>query len=194
MSYCLIVIIVIYSCCAFNISYSPTSLKDFFPSHLSYRKYIVTLPHGGLRHEEQAILMRTILQWQHSQLPHPYRRIKPSRNCKCACTPQRCATMICFWIKNYCCPKTILSFTCLFHEKTATFVAKTNTPLSTNSQPRSTMAKKYLDPKTDLTFKKVFGEHPDLVTSLLNALLPLRSALGYEQVALSGRTRTPRDR
>ena len=35
------------------------------------------------------------------------------------------------------------------------------------------MAKKYLDPKADLTFKKVFGEHPDLVISLLNALLPL---------------------
>lgn len=32
---------------------------------------------------------------------------------------------------------------------------------------------KYLDPKADLTFKKVFGEHPDLVKSLLNALLPL---------------------
>ncbi len=31
---------------------------------------------------------------------------------------------------------------------------------------------KYLDPKADLTFKKVFGEHPDLVLSLLNALLP----------------------
>ena len=32
---------------------------------------------------------------------------------------------------------------------------------------------KYLDPKADLTFKKVFGEHPNLVLSLLNALLPL---------------------
>ena len=32
---------------------------------------------------------------------------------------------------------------------------------------------RYLDPKADLTFKKVFGEHPDLVKSLLNALLPL---------------------
>lgn len=32
---------------------------------------------------------------------------------------------------------------------------------------------KYLDPKADLTFKHVFGEHPDLVMSLLNALLPL---------------------
>ena len=34
------------------------------------------------------------------------------------------------------------------------------------------MAKRYLDPKADLTFKKVFGEHADLVISLLNALLP----------------------
>lgn len=32
---------------------------------------------------------------------------------------------------------------------------------------------RYLDPKADLTFKRVFGEHPDLVMSLLNALLPL---------------------
>lgn len=31
---------------------------------------------------------------------------------------------------------------------------------------------KYLDPKADLTFKKIFGGHPDLVISLLNALLP----------------------
>lgn len=33
---------------------------------------------------------------------------------------------------------------------------------------------KYLDPKADLTFKKIFGNHPDLLMSLLNALLPLR--------------------
>jgi len=32
---------------------------------------------------------------------------------------------------------------------------------------------KYLDPKADLTFKKIFGEHKNLVISLLNALLPL---------------------
>ena len=32
---------------------------------------------------------------------------------------------------------------------------------------------KYLDPKTDLTFKKIFYKHPDLLISLLNALLPL---------------------
>lgn len=34
---------------------------------------------------------------------------------------------------------------------------------------------RYLNPKADLTFKKVFGEHPDLVMSFLNALLPLQS-------------------
>lgn len=33
---------------------------------------------------------------------------------------------------------------------------------------------KYLDPKADLTFKKVFGEHEDLLISFLNALLPLQ--------------------
>ena len=33
---------------------------------------------------------------------------------------------------------------------------------------------RYLDPKADLTFKRIFGEHPDLVMSLLNALLPLK--------------------
>lgn len=34
---------------------------------------------------------------------------------------------------------------------------------------------RYLDPKADLTFKRVFGEHPDLVMSFLNALLPLET-------------------
>ncbi len=34
---------------------------------------------------------------------------------------------------------------------------------------------RYLNPKADLTFKKVFGEHPDLIISFLNALLPFDS-------------------
>ena len=34
---------------------------------------------------------------------------------------------------------------------------------------------KYLNPRADLTFKKVFGEHPDLVMSFLNALLPFET-------------------
>ena len=44
------------------------------------------------------------------------------------------------------------------------------------------MAKRYLDPKADLTFKRVFGEHPDLVISLLNALLPLKKGEEIQSV------------
>ena len=32
---------------------------------------------------------------------------------------------------------------------------------------------RYLDPKADVVFKKIFGEHPKLLMSFLNALLPL---------------------
>ena len=47
---------------------------------------------------------------------------------------------------------------------------------------RNIMAKRYLDPKADLTFKRVFGEHPDLVISLLNALLPLKKGEEIQSV------------
>ena len=32
---------------------------------------------------------------------------------------------------------------------------------------------RYLDPKTDIVFKKIFGQHPQLLKSFLNAVLPL---------------------
>jgi len=32
---------------------------------------------------------------------------------------------------------------------------------------------RYLDPKNDLTFKKIFGENPDILIDFLNAILPL---------------------
>ena len=32
---------------------------------------------------------------------------------------------------------------------------------------------RYLDPKNDLTFKRIFGEHPNLLKSFLNAVMPL---------------------
>ena len=41
---------------------------------------------------------------------------------------------------------------------------------------------RYLDPKAGLTFKRVFGEHPDLVKSLLNALLPLEPGQAVEEI------------
>ena len=41
---------------------------------------------------------------------------------------------------------------------------------------------KYLDPRADLTFKKVFGEHKHLVISLLNAMLPLKEDEQVESI------------
>ena len=41
---------------------------------------------------------------------------------------------------------------------------------------------RYLDPKADVTFKKVFGEHKNLVISLLNALLPLDEGKKVESI------------
>jgi len=41
---------------------------------------------------------------------------------------------------------------------------------------------KYLDPKADVTFKKVFSEHKNLVISLLNALLPLDEGKQVESI------------
>ena len=41
---------------------------------------------------------------------------------------------------------------------------------------------KYLNPKADLTFKKIFGEHKHLVISLLNAILPLEDDNRVESI------------
>jgi predicted transposase/invertase (TIGR01784 family) len=41
---------------------------------------------------------------------------------------------------------------------------------------------RYLDPKNDLTFKRIFGEHPDLVINFLNAVLPFASGQEIESV------------
>ena len=51
---------------------------------------------------------------------------------------------------------------------------------------------KYLDPKADLTFKKIFGEHPDLVMSLLNALLPLEKGKEICNIHYLSPERVPR--
>ena len=40
----------------------------------------------------------------------------------------------------------------------------------------------YLDPRADLTFKKVFGQHKDLLISFLNALLPLKDNEPVEDI------------
>ena len=49
---------------------------------------------------------------------------------------------------------------------------------------------RYLDPKNDLTFKRIFGEHEHLCKSLLNNMLPLEESqqivtLKYQQPELT---------
>ena len=51
---------------------------------------------------------------------------------------------------------------------------------------------KYLNPKADLTFKKIFGEHPNLVISLLNALLPLKEDEHVESIEYWPAEKIPR--
>ena len=51
---------------------------------------------------------------------------------------------------------------------------------------------KYLNPKADLTFKKIFGEHPNLVISLLNALLPLKDDERVESIEYWPAEKIPR--
>jgi predicted transposase/invertase (TIGR01784 family) len=41
---------------------------------------------------------------------------------------------------------------------------------------------KYLDPKNDLTFRKIFGERPHLLISFLNSLLPLKEGQIIESI------------
>jgi predicted transposase/invertase (TIGR01784 family) len=41
---------------------------------------------------------------------------------------------------------------------------------------------RYLDPKNDLTFKRIFGEHPHLLISFLNALMPLAPGRRIESI------------
>lgn len=41
---------------------------------------------------------------------------------------------------------------------------------------------RYLDPKNDLTFKRIFGEHPHLLKSFLNAVLPLAAGRRIESL------------
>jgi len=41
---------------------------------------------------------------------------------------------------------------------------------------------RYLDPKNDIAFKKVFGEHENLCISLLNSMLPLKQDEQIESI------------
>ena len=54
----------------------------------------------------------------------------------------------------------------LFQKKKKLYFCKKNKELMSNQI-------KYLDPKNDVTFRKIFGEHPHLLISFLNNILPL---------------------
>ena len=41
---------------------------------------------------------------------------------------------------------------------------------------------RYLDPKSDLTFKRIFGEHPHLLLSFLNSLMPFEEGRFIEEI------------
>jgi predicted transposase/invertase (TIGR01784 family) len=60
------------------------------------------------------------------------------------------------------------------------------------NKKEETMRGKYLNPKADLTFKKIFGEHPNLVISLLNALLPLKEDERIEHIEYWPAEKIPR--
>ena len=50
---------------------------------------------------------------------------------------------------------------------------------------------RFLDPKADLTFKRVFGEHPNLAISLLNSLLPLPEGQVIHEIEYLSPERVP---
>jgi len=50
----------------------------------------------------------------------------------------------------------------------------------------------FLDPKADLVFKKIFGQHPDLIKSFLNNLLPLPEGRIIESIEYLSPEQTPR--
>lgn len=51
---------------------------------------------------------------------------------------------------------------------------------------------RYLDPKNDLTFKRVFGEHKELCISLLNGLLPLEEGRVVTSIEYLSNEQLPR--
>lgn len=50
---------------------------------------------------------------------------------------------------------------------------------------------RYLDPKSDVVFKKIFGRHPHLLKSFLNALLPLPTDSVIESLEYLNRENVP---
>ena len=58
--------------------------------------------------------------------------------------------------------------------------------------PQNRAQDRFLDPKADLVFKKIFGQHPDLVQSFLNSILPLPEGRQIQSVEYLPSEQTPR--
>jgi len=51
---------------------------------------------------------------------------------------------------------------------------------------------RFLDPRSDLVFKKIFGQHPDLIKSFLNSILPLPEGHLIEDLSYLTPEQSPR--
>jgi predicted transposase/invertase (TIGR01784 family) len=62
------------------------------------------------------------------------------------------------------------------------------------AEPSTEMVEKryIMDPKSDIVFKKIFGEHPNLVKSFLNSILPLPPGRKIETIDYLPSEQTPR--
>lgn len=52
---------------------------------------------------------------------------------------------------------------------------------------------RYLDPKNDLVFKKIFGHHPELLKSFLNPIFPLPQDSMIESITYLCSEKDPRN-
>ena len=59
-------------------------------------------------------------------------------------------------------------------------------------QELSDMRRRYLDPKNDLVFKRIFGQHTNLLINFLNEVLPLEEGNKIEQIEYIPTELTPR--
>ena len=72
--------------------------------------------------------------------------------------------------------KSFVKRLCTIIEVSVLKKSRTKKIISLQPQTMTTMAH-YLDPKNDLTFKRVFGEHKHLCMSLINSMLPLEKPI-----------------
>ena len=136
----LIVTIVIYSYCAFNISFSSLPSKNFpIPFVISqiYRNFAAWW--SAARRASNPYANHPAMTTSTVASPLPTNK-NQADTAKCACTPQISAPMICFWIKKskILCPLRYYPYICQ--------------QIKNSSMPR------YINPFCDVGFKRIFGQ------------------------------------